>query len=91
MTTAVAGVRGHADERGDLPPVEPSEFRKIGQQRRRKHAADARHTPQEVLLCPPDRARFDGLGHLALDPTEFLLQPPDVLRQALPDGGVGQE
>jgi hypothetical protein len=63
-----------------------SEFGQIGKQRGADYWADARHTPQHVLLLTPQRAA-DRLAEFSVDTLQSFAQPGDVLLDIATDGG----
>lgn len=64
--SAVTIERGHADEGGDLFPIDLAEFRQFGQERSGRGGADAGHGLEESILLQPYRAVFDLVVQLVV-------------------------
>jgi hypothetical protein len=72
----VGSYRGAA--RRSVAPQD-SELGQVGQQRRADHRANARYTPQQVLLRAPQRAAPDCLFEFLVDTFSALAEPGNVL------------
>src|ERR1700694_4271265 len=60
------GPRGKADERCDLPAVERTEFRQLGNQGTRNGRTNARHRGEQVLLLGPCRRAPHVVGDVVV-------------------------
>jgi hypothetical protein len=87
---AVTGERSHADQRRDLFAGEAPELRELTEQRATDDGAHSRHTWQQIVLGPPDRALLDEPAEVAIDLSQFALEPADVRANTAGDGGAGE-
>ena len=81
----VTGQRRDTDQRRDLFAVQAAELRHVGKQRAAHHRTHAWHRSQEILFRAPDRAALDRVVEIAIDLGDATLEPPDVIRETLPD------
>jgi hypothetical protein len=87
---AVPVERGHAHERGNLLPVESSNFRQLGNESGCSLGSDSGNALEPLVPAPPVVVRLDELDDGSGDPLEILADPLDRLPNAIVDErGVG--
>ena len=79
---AFFGVRRQADERGDLLAAKQPELGQIGDQRRRRHRADAKNGLQQRAQLGAVRIGRNRCGKLAFDGFKAVVQHRDDSVQA---------
>ena len=75
---AISSQRGNTSERGRLLVAERPEFRQFPEQGRTHDRAHPGYTLQQIVLRPPDGARFNEPGQLLRHVIQLPLQPADV-------------